>query len=70
MSLETVDNLPAAAAAEQTGFRLTSPTAARAQMRVTKRNGAREAVAHEFLRAPCVGLPGRGAGEFSLDAAF
>src|SRR5580692_426253 len=52
MSLETVDNLTAAGAAEQTGFRLTAPTAARAQMRVTKRNGSREAVdVNKIVRA-------------------
>ncbi len=52
MSLETVDNLSLAAAAEQTGFRLTAPAAARAQMRVTKRNGAREAVdVNKIVRA-------------------
>jgi ribonucleoside-diphosphate reductase alpha chain len=52
MSLDTIDNLIAAAAAEQTNFRLTAPTAARAQMRVTKRDGGREAVdVNKIVRA-------------------
>jgi hypothetical protein len=54
-TLEVIDAVGAAPAAEETGFRLTSPNAARAQMRVTKRNGVREVAVR---------------GEIYLDAAF
>jgi len=48
----TINATPTRAPHEQTDFRLTAPTAARTHMRVTKRNGAREAVdVNKIVRA-------------------
>lgn len=52
MTTEMIEATGATRTAEQTGFRLTSPATARTQMRVTKRDGAREAVdVNKIVRA-------------------
>ena len=52
MSLETAQAAYAAPASKQIDFRLTAPAAGRTQMRVTKRNGAREPVdVNKIVRA-------------------
>jgi ribonucleoside-diphosphate reductase alpha chain len=60
MMVEAPSSTPAPVGPEQTGFRLTSPPAARTQMRVTKRSGEREAVdVNKIVRAVtrcCEGL--------------
>lgn len=60
MMVEASSSAPAPVGPEQAGFRLTSPPAARTQMRVTKRSGEREAVdVNKIVRAVmrcCEGL--------------
>ncbi len=52
MAQEVIETVGVARGAEQAGFRLTAPATARAQMRVTKRNGSREPVdVNKIVRA-------------------